>query len=71
MLAGVLDGGDSARLSRALVRGSQVAASVSVDYSLIGRLENLLTLAANPAPSRSTEELEQELRAQTGACAKY
>ncbi|NJN48309.1 MAG: insulinase family protein, partial [Candidatus Competibacteraceae bacterium] len=64
VLAAVLDGGDSARLSRALVRGSQVASSVSVDYNLVARLENLFTLAGNPSPSRSVADLEQGLRAQ-------
>jgi zinc protease len=64
VLAGVLDSGDSARLSRDLVRGNPVAASVGADYSLTARLDDLFTLSANPAPGHSTTELEQALRAQ-------
>ncbi|MEE4379848.1 MAG: pitrilysin family protein [Candidatus Competibacteraceae bacterium] len=64
VLAAVLDGGDSARLSRTLVRGSQVAASAGADYNLVARLENLFTLSATPTPGHSIQELEQGLRNQ-------
>lgn len=64
VLAGVLDGGDSARLSRRLVRGSQLAASVGADYTLTSRLEDLFTLGGNPTPGHTTAELEQALRAE-------
>jgi zinc protease len=64
VLAGILDGGDSARLSRELVRGSQVAASIGVGYSLVSRLDDLFVLSGNPAPGRDPAELEQALRGQ-------
>jgi zinc protease len=64
VLAAVLEGGDSARLSRTLVRGSQVAASAGADYNLVARLENLFTLSATPTPGHSIQELEQGLRNQ-------
>jgi len=64
VLDGVLDGGNSARLSRHLIRGSQVAASAGAGYSLTSRLEELFVLAGNPAPGRSSAELEEALRAQ-------
>ena len=64
VLAGILNGGESARLNRRLVRGSQLAASVGVDYDLESRLETLFTLAANPAPGHTVAELEQALRAE-------
>src|SRR5699024_5318937 len=37
VLAGVLDGGDSARLPSELVRGSEIAAGIGADYSAITR----------------------------------
>jgi zinc protease len=64
VLSGILSGGESARLNRRLVRGSQLAASVGVDYDLESRLEALFTLAANPAPGHTVAELEQSLRAE-------
>lgn len=64
VLEGVLDAGGSARLSRNLIRGSQIAATVNADYSPISRLDELFTLAGNPAPGRSSAELEQALRAE-------
>jgi zinc protease len=44
VLAGILDGGDSARLTRDLVRGRQIAVSAGAGYSLYGRQEGLLML---------------------------
>ncbi|MEQ8938727.1 MAG: pitrilysin family protein, partial [Gammaproteobacteria bacterium] len=41
VLAGILDGGNSARFSSRLVRGSEVAASASVSYRMASRLDNL------------------------------
>ncbi len=64
VLSGILNGGESARLNRQLVRGSQLAASVAVNYDLESRLEELLTLAANPASGHTIAELEQALRAE-------
>jgi zinc protease len=62
VLAGVLDGGDSARLSSELVRGRQIAASAGAGYDLYARLENLLTLQGTPAPGHTVAELEKALR---------
>ncbi|MBZ4193601.1 MAG: insulinase family protein [Candidatus Contendobacter sp.] len=64
VLNGILDGGNSGRISRNLVRGSQVAAAAGTDYGLTSRLEELFTLVGNPAPGRSSAELEQALRAE-------
>lgn len=64
VLAGVLDAGSSARLSRHLVRGSEIAASADASYSLTSRLDELFTIAANPAPGRDLAELEAALRAE-------
>ena len=64
VLDGVLDGGNSGRISRNLIRGSQVAAAAGTSYSTTSRLEELFTLAGNPAPGRTSAELEQALRAE-------
>ena len=64
VLGGILDGGTSARLSRNLIRGSQVAAGAGAGYSPIARLDELFVLAGNPAPGRASAELEQALRAE-------
>ncbi len=64
VLAGVLDGGYSARLETNLVRGQEVAASVSASYNLSGRLDGLFTLQAVPARGKTMAELEQAMREQ-------
>jgi len=67
VLAGILDGGDSARLSRELVRGSQIAVSASAGYSLYDRQQSLLLLDGSPANGHDIAALEQALRAQIAA----
>jgi zinc protease len=62
VLASVLDGGQSARLARNLVRGSEVAASASAGYSIYRRLPGLLTLAGLPAAGHDAEAVEAALR---------
>lgn len=62
VLAGVLNAGKSARLSRNLVRGKQVAAWAQASYSMTSRLDELFVLAANPTPGHTPAEIEQALR---------
>ena len=64
VLAGVLDGGSSARLETELIRGDSVAASAGAGYSAYDRMETLFTLSGTPSKERSIEELEQALRKQ-------
>ncbi len=64
VLDGILDGGTSARLSRNLIRGGQIAASADTSYSPTSRLEELFVLAGNPAPGHTSAELENALRAE-------
>jgi zinc protease len=64
LLAYVLDGGDSARLARNLIRGSQVAADADASYSAFSRLPGMLLLDAIPTPGKSIEQLEQALKEQ-------
>ncbi len=64
VLAGVLDGGDSARLARELVRGRQIAASAGAGYSLTARQDDLLLLDGTPAPGHDIQTLKAALRDQ-------
>ncbi|MBV5311611.1 pitrilysin family protein, partial [Chromatium okenii] len=64
MLASILDGGNSARFARELVRGSQVAASASASYSAFQRLAGLFLFDAVPSKNHSIAEVEQAIRAQ-------
>ena len=64
VLDGLLSAGNSGRISRNLVRGSQVAVAAGSGYSLTSRLDDLFVLAGNPAPGRGSAELEQALRAE-------
>jgi zinc protease len=64
MLSAVLDGGESARLPRKLVRGSRVAVSAGAGYDAINRGPALFILNASPAPGRTVEETEAALREQ-------
>ena len=64
MLASALDGGGSARFSRELVRGSQVAASAGASYSAFRRLPGLFLIDGVPAKGKDIATLESALRAQ-------
>ena len=61
LLAEILDGDDSSRLSKNLVRGQEIATSVSAGYSLNDRLEDLFTFAGIPAKGQTVETLEQAI----------
>lgn len=62
VLAGILDGGSSARFATRLVRGAEVAAGVGVDYQFASRLDNVFTIEGTPAGNRTTADLEQAVR---------
>lgn len=64
MMAYVLDGGDSARFTKELVRGSQVATSAGAGYDLHSRLSELFTIDGTPAQGHTVAELEQAFRQQ-------
>lgn len=61
VLAGILDGGGSARLATHLIRGTQVAAQADADYSMTPRSENLFSLDGTPAQGHTAAELEKAL----------
>lgn len=62
MLAAVLDGGSSARFSRNLVRGKEIAVSAGAGYSPFSRLSGMMSLSGTPAKGHTMEELEQGLK---------
>ncbi len=62
VLAGVLDGGSSARLSSALVRGKQIAVSAGAGYGLTSRMSDLFELQATPAEGKTVDQLEVALK---------
>ncbi|MBM4208097.1 MAG: insulinase family protein [Gammaproteobacteria bacterium] len=62
VLAGVLDGGSSARLSSGLVRGKQIAVSAGAGYGLTSRLSDLFELEATPAEGKTLADMEKALK---------
>ena len=61
VLANILDGGDSARLTSELVRGSRIATSAGAGYDLYDRQAGLFLLDGTPAGSHSIPELQAAL----------
>lgn len=64
VLAGVLDGGNSARLSSSLIRGKQIAVAASAEYNLTSRLDNLFELEGTPAEGKTVWDVEAALKAE-------
>lgn len=62
VLAGIMDGGNSARLSSRLVRGKQLAVSAGAGYSLMTRLPSLFELEGIPAEGKKLADLEAALK---------
>ncbi|MEO1888288.1 MAG: pitrilysin family protein [Cycloclasticus sp.] len=64
VLSGILSGGGSSRLASNLVRGAQVAASVSAGYDMNARLPTLFLFDGIPSESRTLKELEMAINEQ-------
>ncbi|MEE9345987.1 MAG: pitrilysin family protein [Methylococcales bacterium] len=64
VLAGILDGGDSARLASRLVRGQQSVVSAGAGYDMTARLPSLFLLDATPSIGHTLTEIEEALRKQ-------
>ncbi|MGY6274052.1 M16 family metallopeptidase [Methylomonas sp. MgM2] len=62
VLAGILDGGNSARLTSRLVRGRQIAVSAGAQYDLNSRMADMFMLEATPAEGKSVLDLEYALK---------
>ncbi len=64
VLASILDGGNSARFSKNLVRGQEIASGIGASYDPYSRLDELLTISGTPAEGHSVELLEQAIQDQ-------
>ncbi len=62
VLAGILDGGNSARLASRLVRGKQVAISAGAGYYMTSRLPDLFMLDATPVKGQTVYDMEYALK---------
>jgi zinc protease len=62
VLAGVLDGNESARLNKHLVREQQIASSAGAGYESTGRGPSLFMLVATPSEGKTVEAVEAALR---------
>jgi zinc protease len=69
VLAAVLDGNDSARLKRRLVRERRIADDASASYEAYSRGPGVLMLDGVPAQGRTVAELESAFRAELAAIA--
>jgi len=62
VLAGVLDGGNSSRLSSRLIRGQQIAVSAGASYSFGSRLADTFDFSGTPAEGNTVQILEAALK---------
>lgn len=70
VLAGVLDGNQSARLNKILVREKQIASSAGAGYDGAARGPSLFTLEGTPSEGVSVAALEAALREQIAVLAR-
>lgn len=70
VLAGVLDGNESARLNQALVRNSRIASEVGAGYDPTARGPGMCFLDGTPSQGRSAAEVEAGLRAELARVVK-
>jgi zinc protease len=70
MLAGVLDGNESARLNQHLVREQQVASAAGAGYDSTSRGPSLFTLYATPSTGKTVQDVETALREQIALLVK-
>ncbi|WP_024851941.1 M16 family metallopeptidase [Hydrogenovibrio kuenenii] len=61
VLSNVLDGDDSSRLSKDLVRGSKQLASAGAGYDELSRLQTLFLLEGTPSKGISPKQVEDDL----------
>jgi len=70
VLAGILDGNESARLNKSLVRDQQLASEVGAGYEPTSRGPSMFELQGTPSEGRSVADLEAGLRAQIALLVK-
>jgi zinc protease len=61
VLATILDGGSSARLSKNLIRGQEIAVGAGAGYYGFGRLSDLFVLTGTPAKGTTVMQLKDAL----------
>lgn len=61
VMAYILDGGDSARFNRKLVRGTEIAASAGVGYDPYDRLQTLFIMDGVPGKGHTVAEVKDAL----------
>ena len=64
LLMGVLDGNESARLNKTLVRDSRIASSAGAGYDAVERGPGMIVVDGTPSDGKTVAELEVALRAQ-------
>lgn len=60
----VLDGGDSSRFARELIRGQQIAVSATTYYDLFKKYDTQFVIAAIPTPGHTIVDLEAKIMEQ-------
>ena len=70
IMVGVLDGSESARLNKHLVREQQIASAVGVGYDSASRGPGLITLEATPSTGKTIGEVEAALRQEIASLVK-
>jgi len=61
VIAAILDGGDSARLPKHLIRDQHIAASINVSYSLYRHFAGLFSLMGTPSSGHTTSQLKKAI----------
>jgi zinc protease len=64
VLSGILDGNDSARLPRSLVKEQQIALDVGTDYEPVARGPATFLIEATPAEGKTAAEVEAAIKAE-------
>jgi zinc protease len=70
VLAGILDGNESARLNKALVREQQLASDVGAGYDSTSRGPSMFILEGTPSAGKNVSDLEAGLRDQISKLVK-
>ncbi len=70
VLAGVLDGNESARLNKALVREQQIASEIGAGYDDTARGPSMFVLEGTPSEGKTVADLEAALREQLSKLAR-
>jgi len=61
VLAAILDGGDSSRFSKNLIRDKEIAASLNTGYDLYPKYQSQFSFSGTPTPNHTIAELEQAI----------